>query len=475
MAADKLKNNHIIGRPPAKKSHSFLCRYAFYVAALSFAPFYSLASIENPGFENGWESWTDTDKSGNGTAISDKANNGSKSVKLSKKSTFVSQVVTVQPNTSYSLKAYVLGAGNIGVKVGKDIFFEQSKSNSKKWRPLSVNFNSAEHTAITIFGAFAKKEVRFDDFELSAVKSKEGNKVSARLITTDAGGYGLSPDLPPGRNFDLADWKLNTPADNDNNGISDELSEQDLAKGKTDPLYFYTASDGGMVFKATVAGAKTSKNTRFTRTELREMLRRGDTSIKTKLADASPNKNNWVFDSAPIKAQRAAGGVNGTLNATLAINHVTTTGDAGQVGRVVIGQIHAHKDEPIRLYYRKLPGNVRGSIYAAHEPSGGKDIFVDLLGGRSNSLKDPADGIALNEVFSYQINVRYNKINVEISQDDIIKAEYSFDVANSGYSIAKDYMYFKAGVYNQNNSGSPDDYVKATFYQLENSHDGYKH
>ena len=33
------------------------------------------------------------------------------------------------------------------------------------------------------------------------------------------------------------------------------------------------------------------------------------------------------------------------------------------------------------------------------------------------------------------------------------------------------YMYFKAGVYNQNNSGEAADYVQATFYQLENSHD----
>ena len=31
-------------------------------------------------------------------------------------------------------------------------------------------------------------------------------------------------------------------------------------------------------------------------------------------------------------------------------------------------------------------------------------------------------------------------------------------------------MYFKADVYNQNNSSEPTDYVQATFYQLGNSH-----
>jgi poly(beta-D-mannuronate) lyase len=35
-------------------------------------------------------------------------------------------------------------------------------------------------------------------------------------------------------------------------------------------------------------------------------------------------------------------------------------------------------------------------------------------------------------------------------------------------------MYFKAGVYNQNNGGAPKDYVQATFYHLDNQHDGYK-
>jgi poly(beta-D-mannuronate) lyase len=34
-------------------------------------------------------------------------------------------------------------------------------------------------------------------------------------------------------------------------------------------------------------------------------------------------------------------------------------------------------------------------------------------------------------------------------------------------------MYFKAGVYNQNRSGDPEDYVQATFYELENNHAGY--
>ncbi|MCL4170281.1 UNVERIFIED_CONTAM: hypothetical protein GTU68_001803, partial [Idotea baltica] len=230
----------------------------------------------------------------------------------------------------------------------------------------------------SIFGSHAGREVRFDDFSLTAVDSDEA-EISTRIISSGDGGYGLSPDWPPGKNFDLLGWYLNTPGDKDRDGISDRFDEIDLAKGATDEKYFYTDKDGGMVLIATVAGATTSKNSKFTRTEFREMLRRGNTEIRTKV-DGRPNKNNWVFSSSPVSAQRAAGGVDGTLRATLKIDHVTTTGIDSQVGRVIIGQVHAGVDEPLRLYYRKLPGSTRGSLYAAHEVSGGDEVYFDLVG-----------------------------------------------------------------------------------------------
>lgn len=295
------------------------------------------------------------------------------------------------------------------------------------------------------------------------------------VMLTGMGGYGLSPDLPPGKNFDLLGWYLNTPGDHDNDGKCDRVDEMDLAGGAIDERYFYTADDGGMVFKATVGGAKTSKNTSYTRTELREMLRRGDTSIGTRNDDKSPNRNNWVFSSAPDSARRAAGGVDGTLTATLAVNHVTKTGDETEVGSVVVGQIHAAVHEPIRLYYRKLPGNTRGSIYAAHEKSDGEDIYFDLIGSGADDAQDPPDGIALDEKFSYRIEARGNQLHVSISQDGAVRADKTIDMSRSGYDVDDDFMYFKAGAYNQNSTGDADDFVQATFYELEASHDEYEH
>jgi len=64
---------------------------------------------------------------------------------------------------------------------------------------------------------------------------------------------------------------------------------------------------------------------------------------------------------------------------------------------------------------------------------------------------------------------------VRISQDDVVRAEQTIDMSNSGYDVIGDYMYFKAGVYNQNDTGDADDFVQATFYELDASHNAYDH
>lgn len=302
-------------------------------------------------------------------------------------------------------------------------------------------------------------------------------------VAKEAGvsSYGLRTDVPPSENFDLLQWKLTLPVDRDGDGKVDEISEQDL-QGWEDRRYFHTDPvTGGMVFRTLPTGTTTSGSS-YARTELREMLRRGDESIKTRIDDGTPNKNNWVFSSAPKEAQELAGGVDGTLRATLSVNQVTRMGEAGKVGRVIIGQIHAKDDEPIRLYYRKLPTNKYGSIYFAHEPVGEDDIYVEVIGERSDYASNPQDGIALDEVFSYEIRVTSEEVDgelkpflhVSITRDDgtTVEAE-PFDMSDSGYSHAKDFMYFKAGAYSQNNTSTwPErDFDQVTFYKLEATHD----
>ncbi|WP_168183942.1 polysaccharide lyase family 7 protein [Pseudoruegeria sp. SK021] len=298
-----------------------------------------------------------------------------------------------------------------------------------------------------------------------------------------SGMFGLDPEASPGENFDLLGWYVTTPADDDGDGISDSVYETALAAGWTDPRYFYTdPATGGMVFRVTPAGAKTSANTSYTRTELRGMLRRGDDTIETRVDGGYPNKNNWVFSSAPLSAQAASGGVDGKMTATLAVNQVTRLGKAYQVGRVVIGQIHAKNDEPIRLYYRKLPQNKYGSLYFAHDPEVGKEAWVDVIGSRGDRIDNPEDGIALDEVFTYEIEVKgapegdqiIPMLYLTIIRDDgsVVKAE-PFDMRDSGFSVEDEFMFFKAGAYAGNNT-SPEpetDFDKVIFYALDVSHD----
>ena len=295
------------------------------------------------------------------------------------------------------------------------------------------------------------------------------------------GGCSSTPKAPikakagtPASQYDLLGWSLSVPIDSDGDDRSDQIREWDLASGYTHNEFFYLSKDGGMVFKSPIKGAKTSKNTKYTRSELREMIRRGDDNYDTK----GVGPNNWVFSTAPKGDLMDAGGINGTLNATLAVNHVTTTGVNWQQGRVIIGQIHANDDEPVRLYYRKLPNHTKGSIYFAHEPRVGDEIWTNIIG---NSLPnywdqeatpaDPEDGIALNEKFSYRINVVGNKLSVTVIRPGKADITKSVDMSKSQYDEGDQYMYFKAGVYNQNKTGDAKDYVQATFYDLNVSHD----
>ncbi|TCS43287.1 polysaccharide lyase family 7 protein [Reinekea marinisedimentorum] len=276
----------------------------------------------------------------------------------------------------------------------------------------------------------------------------------------------LDAGAAPGSNFELIDWYITLPVDEDGDGKVDTVKESELASGYEHSEYFYTGTDGGMVFVSPISSVTTSGSS-YARSELREMLRRGNTSYSTK----GVGKNNWVFGNS--SSQASAGGVNGILRATLAVNHVTTTGESYQKGRVIIGQIHANDDEPVRLYYRKLPGNAKGSIYIAHEVLDGNDKWFELIGSRSDSASNPSDGIALDEVFSYEIMVNGDQLRVVIMRDGKEYVEQIVDMSNSGYDDPDQYMYFKAGVYNQNKSGDDTDYVQATFYALENSHIGY--
>lgn len=308
----------------------------------------------------------------------------------------------------------------------------------------------------------------------------EDEVVTPDPVTPIDDDYGLNPSLPPSDNFDLVDWYLSVPTDTDDNGKADSIKEDALNEGY-ESEFFYTGSDGGMVFKCPVDGYKTSTSTTYTRSELREMLRQGKTSIDTsydvdKDEDGNGRLNNWAFSSIKDSDEDEFGGIDGLLTATVAVNHVTTTSNDEQVGRVIIGQIHAANDEPARLYYRLLPGHTKGSVYLAHEPADGhgSEQWYELIGSRDDDASEPSDGIKLDEKFTYTIKVEGRYLTVTIIRDGYDDVSEKVDMVDSGFADSENYMYYKAGVYNQSKTGDGDDYVQATFYRLTNTHDNYK-
>ena len=307
-----------------------------------------------------------------------------------------------------------------------------------------------------------------------SARDNAGNTANTDVIVTVVAAPIVVNALPNELGIELDDWYLSIPSDEDGNGKSDSIKEIELAAGYTHPEYFYTSADGGIVMRSPSRGFKTSTNTNYVRVELREMLRRGNTNIGS---TQGVNANNWVFGHAPTSAQANAGGINGELNVTLAVNQVTTNGENYQIGRVIIGQIHANDDEPIRLYYRKLPNNSKGAIYFAHEPRTGNEVYVEMIGSRDNSTSNPADGIALDEKFSYTINASDALLTVTITREGKDDVVATYDMTGSQYEDPDQYMYFKVGVYHVNNSSDPSSdtgqFAQATFYEIRNSHDGY--
>ena len=293
--------------------------------------------------------------------------------------------------------------------------------------------------------------------------------------TGGSGDFGLNPNLEPWENFDLSTWALDSPAQRPNDEcravrISENAYDDDVPGSDTRP-YFFTHTDGGMRFVSPVGGAttNTSCDEGFPRSELRENLRAGNTSI----SERGDNANNWALGYQPSNSGH--GGRNGVLTATLRINQVTTTGNGLHPGRTIIGQIHASDDEPARLYYRKCPDAEFGSIYLEHEVDGSDRTF-NMIGSERCDGNGPSNGIRLNELFSYEIINEGALIIVNIirgDEDGEVIATETIDMneEDSGYDVRDEWMYFKAGAYTQNNTGDPDDTDVITFYRLSNTHD----
>ncbi|AWV97281.1 polysaccharide lyase family 7 protein [Arcticibacterium luteifluviistationis] len=260
------------------------------------------------------------------------------------------------------------------------------------------------------------------------------------------------------------DWNL-ILGDGSNVGHANNFENED---------FFYTVNDGKtnwVVFKSP-NGGDTHGTSNNTRTELAQVKK-------------------WYPATADDK-----------LTATLKVMNVSATGDARVAAShaVVVGQIHsadAHENEPLKIFYKKFPGQTKGSVFWHYEINTagddnskrwdyssavwGNDFSV--VGAEENSYpEEPKDGIELGEEFSYEIVVKDGIMNLKFTSEghetktftkNLIASEFTttadipkqtqelfVPIGQDGVERKNAYTgegcFFKLGCYNQTNGKSPE-------------------
>lgn len=267
-----------------------------------------------------------------------------------------------------------------------------------------------------------RQSLRVTDVAHGALTAtKSGIKVKLTSSST------LNPNLPPSGNFDLSHWRLTLPTGTAGN--PDTISTSRLVSGYTSQ-YFYTGSDGAMVFWCPVTGVTTSGSS-YPRTELRETMSDGS-----------------VYNWSPTAGTA-------TLNATLALNRVPST------GKVTVGQIlgvgtGGTTSGPLITLVYKYDFTIGTGILEAAVRS--------TPGGTTTTHYTVATGIPLNTKFSYQIQVRPD-MTLSVQINGVTK--YSAPIDPSWTSQG---MYFKAGDYVQDNVGTSTEGARVSFYSLFVAH-----
>lgn len=218
--------------------------------------------------------------------------------------------------------------------------------------------------------------------------------------------------------IDLAMWNLSIPV-----GVPATTIETPVLAGGYQDHYFQSR-DGAIFFWAPVNGTTTA-NAKYPRSELRE-------------THADGSLRNWLYPSA-----------DNFLHAGLRVSQVPST------GKLVIGQIHAHQSTAplLKLEYQYKDYAASGNIVAKVRLAPDAPIQVIAI----------ASGIPLGQRFTYVIHLT-PKGTLAINLNSI-KWNTRIDSA-----WATKPLYFKAGVYPQDNSGYETEAGSASFDKLSIEH-----
>ena len=218
--------------------------------------------------------------------------------------------------------------------------------------------------------------------------------------------------------IDLATWNLSIPV-----GVpATTIATPQLAGGYRD--HYFKSNDEQIYFWSPVNGT-TTENARYPRSELRETY-------------ADGTLHNWLHPAA-----------DNILSARLQVNQVPSS------GKVVIGQIHnSDSNWPLlKLEYQMKDSGSADLVYKIRlRPTDAESVTHVLV-----------QGIPLNQPFTYYVHLTPGGI-LSVSFND---ARWYGKI---GAAWATQPLYFKAGVYTQDNSGYETEAGAATYTQLRISH-----
>lgn len=219
--------------------------------------------------------------------------------------------------------------------------------------------------------------------------------------------------------IDLATWNLSIPE----GAPPATIQTSQLVQGFKNQ--YFNSETGTVFFWAPVTGATTA-NAIYPRSELRE-------------TNSDGTLRNWMYPAA-----------DNTLRATVTVNQVPST------GKIVIGQIHTKDSNSpmVKLEYQykaySSTGNIVAKVRLRPDDASGQVITI-------------ATGVKLNRSFSYMIHLSPK------GALGITAAGYNWRTTVDPTWKVKP-LYFKAGVYVQDNTGYVTEGGKVTFSLLEIKH-----
>jgi len=388
------------------------------------SPIVGDGSLANPGFELGTSGWLALPGDALGS-ISSQSRSGTGSIKLIDGSRSVSQRVTgLKPATTYEFSAYLKTAGKLGVQDYGGAVLESATTTSASFSRVVLSFTiGAQSTSALLY-----------------IKGTGSSIAIADDVTCTA----IVVIPKPSEVLELDSWKLTLPVDLDADTKADEIKQPDLVGYEISP-WFRTVTDGNgaaVAFRAAAGGVKTSSNTKFARSELREM---------------DPPPNNTVGGAA----WRIGDGKTHTMSIRQAITALTV-----KRPHVAAGQIHDANNDAFML---KCEGANPGGT-----SNTGK--LVAYLDNAKVSFAIDSNYV-LGTVFTMTIIISpEGAVTILYNTQSTVVTDWTNGFVNlkADGNPSLDGMYFKAGCYIQSNvvdyGELPDDFAEVKVYGLSISH-----